>query len=199
VRESPATRSLRIGGSPDAPLTQPKREALQCAHGSLQDVHIYAPSSGACARQTRASGPAASERAGLAAIVTEAARYAGGDARTHSIIVPSEYAGVGDYLLSRQAHTETSPMVPSLRRMGATCSRHCASRPSYRLDFPGSDARARSDLHSPKEAPEVPETHSRQEHLVSAFGSVLARAEDRLLAGMRAFRLLAARAHMAGS
>ena len=44
-----------------------------------------------------------------------------------------------------------------------------------------------------------PEPHSRQDHLVSAFGSDLARVEDRVQAEMLALQLLAARAHMAGS
>ncbi len=65
--------------------------------------------------------------------------------------LPSEYAGFGEnFLRTQQAHTNTRP-TPALSWMGATCSRH-EPRSHHIAGLTRSNARGRSDLHSPSDA-----------------------------------------------
>ena len=92
-----------------------------------------------------ASSPAVADRPAEAALCLEVT-CEHPDAR-----LPSEYAGFGEnFLRTQQAHTNTRP-TPALSWMGATCSRH-EPRSHHIAGLTRSNARGRSDLHSPSDA-----------------------------------------------
>ena len=92
-----------------------------------------------------ASSPAVADRPAEAALCLEVTCEQP-DAR-----LPYEYAGFGEnFLRTQQAHTNTRP-TPASSWMGATCSRH-EPRSHHIAGLTRSNARGRSDLHSPSDA-----------------------------------------------
>ena len=92
-----------------------------------------------------AGSPAVASRPAEAALCLEVA-CEHPDAR-----LPSEYAGFGEnFLRTQQAHTNRRP-TPALSWMGATRSRH-ETRSHHIAGLTRSNARGRSDLHSPSDA-----------------------------------------------
>ena len=81
----------------------------------------------------------------------EAARCLEPRASTRTRVYHPQHARCGESVLrTQQAHTNTRPM-PASSWMGATCSRH-EPRSHHIAGLTRSNARGRSDLHSPSDA-----------------------------------------------
>ena len=112
------------------------------------------PAAACGTRASRMHGIMNMQLAGSPAVASrpaEAARCLESRASTRTRVYHPQYARCGENLLrTQQAHTNTRPM-PASGRMGATCSRR-APRSTMSGGFSRSNARGRSDLHSPNDA-----------------------------------------------
>jgi hypothetical protein len=128
-------------------------------HGSARTGHRRRrfrrmPAAASVTRASRMHRIGSVRLAGSPAVASrpaEAARCLESRASTRTRVYHPQYAGCGENLLrTKQAHTDTQPM-PASDRMGATCSRR-AHPPTMSGGFSRSNARGRTDLHSPNDA-----------------------------------------------